>query len=937
MTSSSTWRAGLVTTTLLLSSALHAEAQTISFIESKDYAVGLAPVSVAAGDFNGDGLIDLVVANSGSDTVSVLLSNRNGNFQAARSFAAGHNPQSVAVGDFNGDGSLDLAIADYYGGISVLLGNGDGTFQAFGTFAAGSYLRSVAVADFNRDGVLDLAVANSTDVSVLLGNADGTFQAARPVVPGDYPRSVAIDDFNGDGVPDLAIANFGPGALNSDRGHISVALGNGDGTFQAPRNFDAGFEPVSMAVGDFNGDGHLDLVAANRLSKNLSILLGNGDGTFQTHRDFADSVGSGLPESVAVGDFNGDGERDLAVVRSGGGNDAVSVLLGNGDGTFQAPLTYASSGPVSVVTGDFSGDGVPDLALANLKDNTASVMLGNGDGTLQAARTFGPGGASVAVGDFNGDGVPDVAVADQSNTVPPGSVSVRLGNRDGTFQAGLTFAVGTTSPRSVAVADINGDGKLDLVVACEGDYPTINPGDISVLLGNGDGTFQPAQTFAAGITPVSVAVGDFNGDHVPDLVVANWADGTVSVLLGNGDGTFQAARGIATGSHPNSVAVSDFNGDGKLDFAVANLGDFSCSADGQCQYVSSNVLVLLGNGDGTFQAGSTLADGEGPLSVAVGDVNGDALPDLVVISEVNATGVTHTVAVLLGNGDGTFQAPRAFALADGPWYATVGDFNGDGVQDLAVSPGITVLQGNGDGSFQAGRNFVPYNASSTAVGDFNGDGKLDLVTNSIAVLINTTAAASYNLAVSKAGNGNGTVTSSSTPAGANEIDCGTTCTAAYPSGTVVTLMAQAAIGSTFAQWSGCDAVSETTCTVTMSAAKSVTATFALQQFTLSVSKDGIGSGTVTSSSSPEGATEISCGVTCSATYDWSTVVTLSARPALGNLLYQWKGCDAVSGNSCIVAMSSAKSVTATFLGVPINLVLSVASNASGQNRLTLAR
>jgi photosystem II stability/assembly factor-like uncharacterized protein len=180
----------------------------------------------------------------------------------------------------------------------------------------------------------------------------------------------------------------------------------------------------------------------------------------------------------------------------------------------------------------------------------------------------------------------------------------------------------------------------------------------------------------------------------------------------------------------------------------------------------------------------------------------------------------------------------------------------------------------------------------------------------------TSQPVTYALAVTKNGNGNGTVTSSSSPAGASEIGCGTSCTATYASGTVVTLTAEAAIGSTFITWAGCDAVSGTTCTVTMAAARSVTATFALQQFTLSVSKDGIGSGTVTSSSNPAGATEINCGVTCSVAYDWNTVVTLLATSAFGNVFVRWSGCDAVSGTSCIVTMSSAKSVTATFIGIP---------------------
>src|SRR5439155_16252292 len=205
-----------------------------------------------------------------------------------------------------------------------------------------------------------------------------------------------------------------------------------------------------------------------------------------------------------------------------------------------------------------------------------------------------------------------------------------------------------------------------------------------------------------------------------------------------------------------------------------------------------------------------------------------------------------------------------------------------------------------------------------AVGDFNRDGKPDLAAAGwgVSVLINDTAVVpipqSYSLAVNRQGNGGGTVTSSSSPAGSNEIDCGATCTANYAAGTVVTLTAQADAGSALVEWAGCESVSGTTCMVTVDAAKSVTATFARQQFMLTVTKSGIGNGDVTSTSNPPGATEISCGDVCDAAYDWSTVVTLSAQAAVGSVFVEWAGCDAVSGTTCTVTMDAAKAVTATF-------------------------
>src|SRR5437879_5776573 len=357
------------------------------------------------------------------------------------------------------------------------------------------------------------------------------------------------------------------------------------------------------------------------------------------------------------------------------------------------------------------------------------------------------------------------------------------------FITRVDYAAGT-NPASVAVGDFNRDGVPDVAVADYDVTAAAGSDTVSVLLGNGGGTFQPARTFAtAGMNPVTVAVGDFNGDGRPDLAVTNSANtssgavpGNVSVLLGNGEGTFQPARTLNVGITPAFVAVRDFNGDGRQDLAVAN-------------FRSSTVSVLLGNGDGTFLAARNFAAGAGPLSFAVGDFNGDGVSDLAVANfDFNIQG-PNTVSVLLGNPDGTFQAPLSFGAGTNPDSVAVGDFHGDGLQDLAVA-------------------------------NFNS--------NTVSVLINNTVAALNTLTVNKAGTGSGSVTSS--PPG---IDCGATCSATYTSGTVVTLTATPASGTTFTGWSGCDTVSGTTCTVTMSVARSVTATFTLQRFTLSVNKAGI--------------------------------------------------------------------------------------------------
>ena len=731
-----------------------AAAQTVSFITRRDLAVGSLPRSVSVGDFDGDGIVDMAVANAGGSlefyrgSISVLLGKSDGTFQPAVTFGAGVQSWSVTVADFNGDGKLDLAVANAghraerccpfnRGSVSVLLGNGDGTFQAALDFAAGPSPRSVAVGDINGDGKLDLVVANwgwpgdPGNVSVLLGNGDGTFQAPLNIGAGDFPVSVAVGDFNGDGKLDLAVANQndpGPGT-------VSVLLGIGDGTFLPAVAFRAGTYPTYVAASDVNGDGRLDLVVADGASNTVAVLLGTGTGIFLPPQAFAAGQ---FPISVAVADLNGDGHPDLAVADYSYWSAAVSVLLGNGDGAFRAAASFrVGSFGTSVAVGDFNRDGRPDLAVANLNSANVSVLPGYGDGTFEDAASFPAGSypSSVVTGDFNGDGKLDMAVANAGfpSGGDIGSVSLLLSKGDGTFQPALNLVTGT-SPHSVAVGDFNGDGKLDLAVANAGYPAGGDPGSVSVLLGNGDGTFQAALKVAAGTSPYSVVVGDFNGDGKLDLAVANNGNfsgdsGGVSMSLGNGDGTFQSAVSFAAGSHPSYVAVGDFNGDGKLDLVVNSW---------------SGVLALLGNGEGTFQAATNVAD-SGVYSVAVGDFNGDGKLDLAV---TNGSGRNNNVSVLLGNGDGTFRAGMSFPVGYSPYSIVVGDFNGDGAQDLAVAStdqnDVSLLLGKGDGTFQAvgvfGAGLYPW---SMTAGDFNGDGKLDLAvantnSNDVSVLINST-------------------------------------------------------------------------------------------------------------------------------------------------------------------------------------------------------
>jgi hypothetical protein len=371
------------------------------------------------------------------------------------------------------------------------------------------------------------------------------------------------------------------------------------------------------------------------------------------------SSGSYLTFSVAVGDLNGDGKPDLVVANQncGGCEGVVSVMLGNGDGSFQSAVTYNSGGQNAfrVALADVNGDGKSDVLVANLcslcDHGIVSVLLGNGNGTLQAARSYSSGGItarSLAVADVNQDGKLDVMVTNGCENValcPTGSVGVLLGNGDGTFRTAHLYNSGAPVASSVAVADLNGDGKPDLVIANQNDSSKL--GVVGVLLGNGNGTFQAAKTYSSGGSEAfSIAVGDVNQDGKLDVAVMNVSfansrpnTGAVGVLLGNGDGTLQAVKTYGSGGFlATSIALADLNRDGKLDVVGTNWGN-----------VSSNVGVLLGNGDGTFLNAQTYkTGGQSANWVTAADVNGDGKIDLVVANDEGGEAGTGTVSVLLG-------------------------------------------------------------------------------------------------------------------------------------------------------------------------------------------------------------------------------------------------------------------------------------------------
>jgi hypothetical protein len=345
------------------------------------YPVATNPIAVAIGDFDVNGKPDLVVANQGSDNISVVLGNGDGSFQPATNYAVGFIPQAVGVGDFDGDGKPDVAVANNFApsSVSVLLGNGDGTLQAAVNYPTADNPTSLVIGDFNGDQKPDIALSSGyTDpgtVTILLGNGDGTFLPSVTFSAGRFPYAMASGDFNRDNKLDLVIANniqVG-GALG---GSVTLLPGKGDGTFDLGGTNRMERSPGSIIVADFNQDGMLDVATGNdAVVGSASILLGNGDGTFQPRMTYGTSPN---PQSLAVTDCNLDGVADLAVVDYEG----VSVLPGLGEGMFDLPLSYvAGYSPISIVAGDFNADTKPDFAVANYDQQGAvSILLNNSHG-----------------------------------------------------------------------------------------------------------------------------------------------------------------------------------------------------------------------------------------------------------------------------------------------------------------------------------------------------------------------------------------------------------------------------------------------------------------------------------------------------------------------------------------------------------------------------
>ena len=682
------------------------------------------PTTISKGDFNGDGKTDLAYLDgSGPFVLHILMGNGDGTFEHGQDIQLPVGiGGAITVADVNKDGWPDLVLGG--GGpqaqLGVLLGNGNGTFRApiisqFGG-ANSNYAdigSVIGVADFNGDGAVDLAASDIQNdaVYILMGNNTGSFTLKTTLFNGSGPTNVLVPDLNGDGHIDLVVRGF----FGAD---ATVYLGNGDGTFQMGVRYSGPHNITGLVLRDMDGDGKLDMVVSG-FNNTIDILHGNGDGTFSTTSSGGTSYGGPGAVLLYVADLNSDGILDLVTATENG----ISVLLGQGNLAYGPPVSYSGSPtPSGSVMADFNRDGNQDFA--EEAPGGIALSFGAPGGTLQSADVYdlGEGLNGVAIADFNGDKITDIAV----NAAQPDPV-ILLGKSPGKFTVPQTSPSTNGAVPGIAIltGDFNGDGKADLMLTHGIPSPSV-----SVLFGNGDGTFGDpvVPTIPGNPTYGLAAVGDFNKDGNTDAAVVDYS--SLDVLLGQRNETFAVKTNTFPALLSNGLAVGDFNNDGKLDLVFTNVTD-------------NPLQTLLGNGDGTFTLGSQLPAEEFPAAMAVTDLNGDGKADIIALENF-----INQIQIYLGNGDDTFQAPINLQLQRQYAEMSVADMDGDGKPDIILSDGtlICIIRNLGGGNFGPEQHVLAGSIASFAVKDVNGDGLPDIVVangnsaTTVTVLLNQGAA-----------------------------------------------------------------------------------------------------------------------------------------------------------------------------------------------------
>ncbi len=669
----------------VLSAPIGASGQQPLFPVTSFYNPPSAASVFVPGDFNGDGQPDIAFVSPAVSagqfaTLTVLLNNGSSSPTSVvtNTLNCTAVPQILAA-DLNNDKKLDIVLTCVEGYIVVLLGDGDGTFQKPVYYATTGTPVIGQPGDLNGDGYLDIAASTPTAVLVMLNQgsgAPGTLQPAKtyPVPTGLNIALAGVQsgDFNGDAKQDLIAVN-----TNTTQSIPFVIFnGNGDGTFQTAQIPNQVPATGPFVVADFNHDGISDVAylspgSPTGAQQSVQLLLGSSNGKFTNTATISLTGFTNYTNLVYAGLTNGAGNIDLAIVGSN-----TTIIRSNGIGGLSLGPSYAISGSPLPET---ASNGITNLLF--LTTSGFSLLPGNGDGTFQGLPSLQVGPSGFVAADLNGDGLTDILSLNPLITGSPGlNITSAIGRGDGTLLVTHQMPATSIASSFLIAADFNGDGKIDAATFQNG---TSSAPSVAIYAGNGDGSFQSATitNLPAG-NPIHAITGDFNGDGHLDLIIATYStepnqgqsNQTLVFLPGNGDNTFGAAStvaGLTSFNNPSSVYAADLNHDGKLDLVW-------------------NSSVYLGKGDGTFQqqplsVADTSGGFNGPL--ALGDLNGDGIPDIVV-QPPSVAGSTPGFAVYAGVGDGTFQTTPLFAKATlpqstGVLAALIGDVNADGKPDLS--------------------------------------------------------------------------------------------------------------------------------------------------------------------------------------------------------------------------------------------------------------
>lgn len=914
----------------------------VNLYAPRAYLTGSGPSSSVSADFNGDGVLDVAVANRTSNTVTILIGTGDGLFTEAASYASGNGPAKIAAADLNNDGNVDLVTLNTEGTLSIFRGSGNGTFLAALTTPVAAGSSDFAIGDFTGDGKLDLAVPSSlgNTFSILSGNGDGTFSQLPATATSYSPNQLVAADFNNDGKLDLAITYR---SFSS----YAIFLGTGSGTFQPERlkALTNTGELTRIAAGQLNGDTKVDLVITSVEAFPSGIaaihaMIGAGDGTF-TEKP-AIPIGRN-PSALVLAHVDNDNRLDILTATNSG--DQLELLYGLGDGTFSPTVTLTAPQSVtSINVSDFNNDGRGDIALTSYTAGLFTVFQQTAvtRAFIGAPANYFPGSGipgSLATGDFDKDGKTDLAAGVHNSSL---AISFK-GDGAGHLTAKNDIPL-THTPTGILVTDLNQDGADDIVT--NGD----STASISVALSNGNGTFPTPAAYTVYGAQYRTATGDFNGDGIPDLAVANYSN-VVSILLGTGTGTFGSPTTFNAGISPHDIVSGDFNGDGKLDLIVSNM-DATAPA----------INVLIGNGAGAFAAPIPYPVSARTDFLVTGDFNQDGKLD-VAVNNFD----TSTVSVMLGNGDGSFGAKTDFPAGFAPNDMIRVDLNNDGVPDVVTANGngyISVLFGLGDGTLLPAIHYWTGNSTTVAAGSFTSSSRVDLAVGDalrggVMLLLNTTQPSfesSYPQVIATTAT-TAQVLVKSTVSGRAYAVC-------LPDGSPAPSTAQikAGVDATDAAVAAgmkgsTPLVAHTTAVIPLSTLTSgnsynlyviledtlitaqpvpgfVSFTQPLtvpQMLTVSVS----GIGTVYSSSATTGTPDnITCASgACSATYPEGSTVTLTASPSWYSTT-SWGGDGSSSLNTASVVMNSGRNVTANFVAAQ-NVQLSSPAGYLGSIKLAL--